>query len=81
MKITVQLFASLREQLGERVEIDVPEPATALGLLETFVTLYPQFKSAQGNLNVAVNQEYAAGDRPIPPGAEVAIFPPVSGGR
>ncbi len=29
---------------------------------------------------IAVDQEYAPDDRPIPPGADLAAIPPVSGG-
>jgi len=80
MRVDVQLFASLREKLGDAIALDVPEPATVGGLLRRFGEQYPQFRSALPHLNVAVNLEYRAGDQPIPPGAEVAIFPPVSGG-
>ena len=80
MLVKVQLFASLRESLGNEIEIDVPEPVTARSLLSRFVELHPQFREAAANLNVAVNQEYSQEDLEILPGHEVAIFPPVSGG-
>jgi molybdopterin converting factor small subunit len=80
MRVDILLFASLREQLGDSVALEVPEPATVFTLLRTFGERYPQFRSALPHLNVAVNLEYRAGDQPIPPGAEVALFPPVSGG-
>ena len=80
MRITVQLFALLREQLGDSVVIDVPEPVTSTRLMERFFAAYPQFKGAAASLNLAVDQSYVTEDEPIPPGAEVAIFPPVSGG-
>ena len=41
---------------------------------------HPEFASAAASLNVAVDQTYARDDEPIGAGAEVAIFPPVSGG-
>lgn len=80
MRVDVQLYASLREQLGDTIALEVSEPATVSGLLRRFGEEYPQFRSALAHLNVAVNLEYRTGDQPIPPGAEVAIFPPVSGG-
>jgi molybdopterin synthase catalytic subunit len=80
MRVEVQLFASLREKLGDTIALDVPEPATVAGLLRRFGEQYPQFRSALPHLNVAVNLEYRVGDQPIPPGAEIALFPPVSGG-
>jgi molybdopterin converting factor subunit 1 len=80
MRVTIQLYALLREQLGDTVELDVPEPVTSSRLMERFFAAYPQFKGAAGSLNLAVDQSYVTDDEPIRPGAEVAIFPPVSGG-
>jgi len=80
MIVKVQLFASLKEALGETVELEVPEPATVSSLMDSFLALAPQFAYARQNLNVAVNLEYSAEDRTIEPGQEIAIFPPVSGG-
>jgi molybdopterin converting factor subunit 1 len=81
MKLTIQLFAYLRESLGETVELDVPEPVTSLRLIERFLEAYPQFRDAEASLNLAVDQNYVREDVPIRPGQELAIFPPVSGGR
>ena len=53
---------------------------TVTSLVQRFVELHPQFASAAGNLNVAVDLEYSRDDTPILPGQEVAMFPPVSGG-
>ncbi|MCZ6474582.1 MAG: MoaD/ThiS family protein [SAR324 cluster bacterium] len=80
MIVTVQLFASLKETLGDTIDIEVPEPVTVTSLVQRFVELHPQFASAAGNLNVAVDLEYSRDDTPILPGQEVAMFPPVSGG-
>ena len=80
MLVKIQLFASLKESLGETVEIEVPEPVTVRSLVARFIELHPQFKTAEKNLNVAVDLEYFRGDEEIKAGQEVAIFPPVSGG-
>jgi len=80
MIVKVQLFASLKEELGENIEIDVPEPVTVGKLLDTFLALAPRFEPARQSLNVAVDLEYSQEDQTILAGQEVAIFPPVSGG-
>ena len=80
MRVEVQLFASLKENLGERIWLEVPEPVTVGSLLKRFGEEHPRFQSALPHLNVAVNLTYSPLDQPIGPGAEVAIFPPVSGG-
>jgi len=81
MKVTIHLFAYLREALGESVVLDVPEPVTSRRLMARFLAAYPQYKDAQDSLNLAVDQDYVTEDVPIRAGQEVAIFPPVSGGR
>jgi molybdopterin synthase sulfur carrier subunit len=80
MRIEVQLFASLKEALGETISLDVPEPVTVNGLLRCFGEQHPRFQSALPALKVAVDLEYSPADQPIRAGQEVAIFPPVSGG-
>ena len=80
MKVSVRLFAGLRERAGaQRVEVELPDgrgrerPAgamatTAVGAL------------APGQCVVAVNREYAAAGAPLREDDEVALVPPVSGG-
>jgi molybdopterin synthase catalytic subunit len=74
MEVEVRLFAGLRQRAGtDRVRVQLPEPATVSDLLAA-MDLPPR------SCVVAVNREYVAGDRPIEPGDEVALIPPVSGG-
>jgi MoaE-MoaD fusion protein len=80
MLVKVKLFAVLKEQLGEEVALELPEPATVGGLLERFGQAYPQFRSALPSLKVAVDYTYARAEEAIGQGQELAIFPPVSGG-
>ncbi len=81
MLVKIKLFAMLKESLGEEVELQVSEPATVSTLMQRFVEAYPQFAGAAPSLKVAVDHTYSPGDQVIEPGQEVAIFPPVSGGR
>jgi molybdopterin converting factor subunit 1 len=80
MRVEVQLFASLKEHLGDSIVLEVPEPVTVASLLQHFAAAHPRFKTALPSLNVAVDLNYARPEDPIGPGQEVAIFPPVSGG-
>ena len=74
MEVEVRLFAGLRQRAGtDRVRVQLPEPATVSDLLAA-MDLPPR------SCVVALNREYVAGDRPIEPGDEVALIPPVSGG-
>lgn len=80
MLVNVQLFASLRELVGDETTVEVEAPVTVGRLLAAFIDLHPSLRGAEQSLNVAVEQSYAFPDQVIEPGQEVAIFPPVSGG-
>ena len=80
MTVTVTLFASYADAFGRpRVDVPVPPGATVGEMVARI-----RADGASGQLPdrplVAVNQEYAAYDRVLEPGDEVALIPPVSGG-
>lgn len=80
MRISVRLFAGLRERAGaERVEVDLPEGARVRDLLAAMATT-PVGELTPGQCVVALDREYAGADEVVTPGAEVALVPPVSGG-
>ncbi len=76
MEVTVRLFAMLRERAGTpEVTLELPEGARVRDALDALADL------AEGlPLVLAVNREYAAEDRVLDPGDELALIPPVSGG-
>jgi molybdopterin synthase catalytic subunit len=81
MRIVVRYFAVARERVGiEREEIDVPEALRVGALMPLLAERHPQLAPLQGRLRIAVSQEFAQDDEIIPPGAEVALIPPVAGG-
>ena len=74
MRVTVKLFAGLRERAGwsERELDDVGVVGDVWGALG--------LGDEPPGLLYAVNLEYAQKDRPLADGDEVALIPPVSGG-
>jgi len=81
VKITVRLFASYREIVGQiRMDLDVAEGSTAGDVLETFVAQFPRLGDLASTTLLAVNREYAAAETQLREGDEVAFVPPVSGG-
>jgi len=77
----ILLFATLRDRAGAgRVEIELEENACVKDLKITLARLFPALAGYLPNVLVAVNQAYAFDDDLIPAEAEVALFPPVSGG-
>lgn len=81
MNVTVKLFARARD-LAEtsQAEISLTESATVNEMLSRLVIDYPELATIRNSLLVAINNEYVAVDTIIPHDAEVACFPPVSGG-
>jgi molybdopterin synthase catalytic subunit len=76
MRVTVRLFAQLRERAGRReLELDLPDGARVADALAAVSDL-----AAGLPLVMAVNREYAAEDAVLQPGDELALIPPVSGG-
>ena len=81
MKVQLLFFATFRDRAGQsRAELDLPEGATVASLKERLAGQYPGLAPLLGHALVSVNQSYAFDPDPVPDGAEVALFPPVSGG-
>ncbi len=81
--VTLRYFASLREALGERETVALPANATVGALRDRLCTRSDRHAAllARGRaVRAAVNQQLARDDTVVPAGAEVAFFPPVTGG-
>ena len=81
--VHVKYFASVRERLGVAQESVQTSVATVQGLRAELVARGGAYAEvlAQGRaVRVAVNQVMANEDSPLPDQAEVAFFPPVTGG-
>ena len=81
MKVTVKLFAVLKEHLGPSVTIDLPATLSQGQLKEAVVKLDPTLEATLANCRVAVDQEFVNEDvLNLSDDSEVALIPPVSGG-
>jgi sulfur-carrier protein len=85
MQIKVLYFAKLREQLGLAEEtVTLPAGVRTVGELRTYLQARGgpwQAALAPGTLaKAAVNHTMATEGTTLPTGAEVAFFPPVTGG-
>jgi len=79
--ISVLFFAHLKEIAGlAREVIDLPTGATVLQLKTQLLLENPALATVLPTALVAVNHEFAFDEDVVPEDAEVAIFPPVSGG-
>lgn len=80
MTVTILLFASYAEALGATsLHLDVGSNATVAEVLASLRRLPGAEKLPRAPL-VAVNEQYATGDRVLAAGDEVAVIPPVAGG-
>lgn len=85
MKVSIFYFASLREALGTASEsVELPASVRTAGDLRAWLVARgaPHAAAlAPGRaVRIAVAQQVARADTPLVDGAEVAFFPPVTGG-
>jgi molybdopterin converting factor subunit 1 len=79
--VKLLFFATLRERAGTRsMELDIPAELTVQGLKDKLSSEFPNLKDSMSSVLITINREYAFDEAVIPPNAEVAMFPPVSGG-
>jgi molybdopterin converting factor subunit 1 len=81
VRVEVRLFAVTRQLAGRAtVVLEVPEGASVRDLRRLLASDCPELAALMPHVMIAVGTEFARDDAPIPPGAEVAVIPPVSGG-
>ena len=82
MRIKVRLFAMLRQQAGWRErEFELPDGATIGDAWQLIVNAAPALAPQRDIVRFARNREYATADEPLSDGDELALIPPVAGGR
>jgi molybdopterin synthase sulfur carrier subunit len=83
MKVRLRYFASVREAMGRGVEERQTSAHDLAALHAELVALgepYAQALGAGKAVRMALDQVMAEGAAPLRDGAEVAFFPPVTGG-
>jgi molybdopterin synthase catalytic subunit len=79
VRIEVLYFGALREE-GRRAETTVDGGTTLDQLVDRLCESRPALAKARGHVKVAVNEDFASGDRVLADGDVVALIPPVAGG-
>ncbi len=83
MKIQVRYFASLREALGPGETLELPAGTTVAGAREALMARGNAHATALARgraLRSALNQSLCDESAALSEGAELAFFPPVTGG-
>jgi molybdopterin synthase sulfur carrier subunit len=81
--ITVRYFAALREALGASERIALAQPCSLGQLRDVLIDSSPRHAEVLARhraLRCAIDQVMADEATAVPDGAEVAFFPPVTGG-
>ena len=79
--IKLLFFATIRDRAGMRsLEFEIPAGMTILQLKEKIGTDYPNLKESMKSVLITIDREYAFDEAIVPANAEIALFPPVSGG-
>lgn len=81
MRVTVRLFARLRDIAGATELAREVAPGSTIGTIwQQLARDFPELARYERSISSALNADYARMDRPVSDGDEVAFLPPVSGG-
>lgn len=82
MRVRVLFFGMLKELAGRSTDsLDLPDHATLGDVLHHYEQHIPKLKQLVRSIAMSVNQEYAGPDARLNPNDEIALLPPVSGGK
>jgi molybdopterin converting factor subunit 1 len=81
-RVKILLFATLRERAdgAKSIELELPDGATVQMLKEQIAREHPALEPSMKSVLTTINREYAFDEAVLSEGAELAMFPPVSGG-
>jgi molybdopterin synthase catalytic subunit len=81
MRVEVVLFAALRDAAGRnRISIDLPDHARGRDLRSALLLHHPELTALVSASRLASGTSFLDEDKPLEPGAEIVLIPPVSGG-
>jgi molybdopterin converting factor subunit 1 len=81
VKVSLLLFASLRDAIGERsLCMELADGSTVADLKHRLGIEYPRVEPLLATVVCAIDDDYVGFEEALHDGAEVALIPPVSGG-
>ena len=82
MRVRVLFFGVLKDLVGKAGDtLDLGDEASVGDVLAHYKTQIPRLRESLPSLALAVNQEYASAETKLKSNDEVAMLPPVSGGK
>ena len=80
-EIKILFFATLRTHADRSsIEIELEENTTVADLKAILIKKIPALEASLPSTLISINREFAFDEEIIPKNAEIALFPPVSGG-
>lgn len=80
-QVTTLFFATLRDRVGVKsVEMQIPAQTKVSDFKTILLERFPSLAGLVNHTLISINHEYAFNETVIPNNAEIALFPPVSGG-
>jgi molybdopterin converting factor subunit 1 len=80
-QITTLFFATLRDRVGDKsIQLQIPRELNVADFKTLLIKKYPALAGLMDHTLISINHEYVFDEAVIPEGAEIALFPPVSGG-
>ena len=80
-QITTLFFATLRDRAGVKsVDLQIPMQTNVADFKILLIEKFPALAGLMNHTLVSINHEYVFDETIIPERAEIALFPPVSGG-
>jgi MoaE-MoaD fusion protein len=81
VNVRLLFFATLKDRAGvSQVDMQLPDGASVAQLKALIAAAYPALNPLLNHALVSINQNFAFDEDPVPADAEIALFPPVSGG-
>lgn len=81
MNVELKLFAGAKQAVGRSsISLELADRATVSDLRRTLAEQFPALQPLLPRAMFSINLDYAGDNAEIPPEAEVACIPPVSGG-
>ena len=80
-QVKALFFATLRDRAGVRsIELEIPPQTNVAEFKKLLIEKFPALAGMMGHTLISINHEYVFDETMIPSNAEIALFPPVSGG-
>ena len=80
-KVKILFFATMRTRANRStIELELPNKINVADFKNILIAKIPALEASLHHTLISINKEFAFDEDIIPEGAEIALFPPVSGG-